>query len=399
RLPMHYNLFTLPVEDEPVAGQHTWLETGFRLTDSLISWCARNEMYVILDLHAAPGGQGYESAISDYNPDKPSLWQSAANKDKTIALWRRLAERYADEPWIGGYDLINEPNWELPGNAALRNLYEDITAAIRTVDDRHIIFIEGNWFANDFTGLTPPWDDNMVYSPHKYWSFNNAASIQWVLSVRDEHQVPLYFGEWGENSNTWFRDVVMLFADHQLSWACWPMKKIESIAGPLSITKSAGYQSLLDYWNGQGPAPSADEAFDILMQLAEDTKLERCVYQCDVIDAMFRQTVDPSSRAFRPWSIPGVIYASDFDLGPHEVAYFDRDVANYQVSTGNYTAWNQGWQYRNDGVDLETCTDNINSNGYNLGWLEDGEWLQYSISVAQDAVYDVQLRVASEQGG
>jgi aryl-phospho-beta-D-glucosidase BglC (GH1 family) len=58
RLPMHYNLYTLPVEEEPVAGQNTWLEKGFVMTDSLISWCKANQMYVILDLHAAPGGQG-----------------------------------------------------------------------------------------------------------------------------------------------------------------------------------------------------------------------------------------------------------------------------------------------------------------------------------------------------
>ena len=36
-------------------------------------------------------------------------------------------------------------------------------------DDKHIIIIEGNDYANNFTGLTPPWDDNMVYSFHKYY--------------------------------------------------------------------------------------------------------------------------------------------------------------------------------------------------------------------------------------
>jgi len=66
RLPMHYNLYTLPIEDEPVEGENTWLERGFAMTDSLLSWCEDNEMYVILDLHAAPGGQGYDMAISDY---------------------------------------------------------------------------------------------------------------------------------------------------------------------------------------------------------------------------------------------------------------------------------------------------------------------------------------------
>jgi len=46
RLPMHYNLFTLPIEEEPVAGQNTWKETGFDLIDNLLEWCAPYNMYV-----------------------------------------------------------------------------------------------------------------------------------------------------------------------------------------------------------------------------------------------------------------------------------------------------------------------------------------------------------------
>jgi hypothetical protein len=399
RLPMHYNLFTLPIEDEPIPGEQTWLNTGFELTDSLISWCAQNEMYVILDLHAAPGGQGYESSISDYDPEKPSLWESDLNKEKTVMLWKRLAERYADEQWVGGYDLLNEPNWNLANNSALRDLYVEITNAIRSVDNRHIIFIEGNWFANDFTGLTPPWDDNMVYSPHKYWSYNVTGSIQWVLSIRDEFNVPIYFGEWGENSNTWFREAIRLFEEHDLGWACWPLKKIESIAGPLSVVKAPEYQTLLDYWRGQGNAPSVEFARGALMGLTEDVKLENCVYQRDVIDAMFRQVKSEDVVPFRTQNIPGVVYATDFDLGPVGSAYFDVDVANYQVSTGNFTAWNEGWLYRNDGVDIQACTDLVQSNGYNVAWMNAGEWMQYDVSVALNGIYDIHLRLASNATG
>ena len=42
RLPMHYNLFTLSIQEEPVAGQNTWLSKGFEMTDSLVSWCKQN---------------------------------------------------------------------------------------------------------------------------------------------------------------------------------------------------------------------------------------------------------------------------------------------------------------------------------------------------------------------
>ena len=67
RLPMHYNLFTLPIEDEPAKGRNTWLAKGFALTDSLLEWCRANNLYLILDLHAAPGGQGKDANISDYD--------------------------------------------------------------------------------------------------------------------------------------------------------------------------------------------------------------------------------------------------------------------------------------------------------------------------------------------
>ena len=395
RLPMHYKLYTLPIEDEPIAGQHTWLDTGFDLTDSLIKWCKENDMYVILDLHAAPGGQGYEQSISDYDPTKPSLWESKDNRDKTVALWKKLAERYVDEPTVAGYDLINETNWNMSGNTPLRDLLYEITDSIRKVDTRHIIFVEGNWFANDFTGLTPPWDNNMVYAPHKYWSTNDQNSIQWVLNIREQYDVPLYFGETGENSNVWFRDAARLFEDHNIGWAWWPMKKIESIAGPLSVPKSAGYQALLDYWEGNGPQPSAAAAKSALMNMAIAHRVENCDFHKDVIDALFRQVYSDEAVPYTIQNIPGVVYPSDFDMGVLNSAYYDTEVANYAVSTGSYTSWNNGWVYRNDGVDLGETTDNVNTNGYSLGWVSDNEWIQYSVNVAASAVYEVEVRVAS----
>ncbi len=398
RLPIHYNLFTLPIEEEPIEGENTWLDKGFELTDQLIEWCKENEMYVIIDMHAAPGGQGYDQAISDYDPTKPSIWESVPNRHKAVALWQRIAERYADEPWVAGYDLLNEPNWNTSGTV-LRTLYKNMTDSIRVVDDKHIIFIEGNWFANDFTGLTPPWDDNMVYSPHKYWSVNDQASIQWVLDMREEYNVPLYLGESGENSNTWFRDAIHLLEEHNIGWAWWPMKKVESVAGPLSVEKTADYQALLDYWNDGGTAPSEEFAFETLMDLTEKLKTENCRFQPDVIDAMFRQVSSNETVPFNVQEIPGTVYCSDYDMGIVGEAYFDTDLANYSVTTGNYTSWNTGWAYRNDGVDIEVSTDVINTNGYTVGWTAAGEWMQYSVNVQEASLYDVELRFAGGQSG
>ena len=402
RLPMHYNLYTLPIEEEPIAGEQTWLDEGFARTDSLISWCKARGMYVILDLHAAPGGQGDDIAISDRDLSKPSLWDSEANKDKTVALWRRLAERYADEPTVAGYDLINEINYDLPGNVAIRNLYGRITDTIRQVDRRHILFIEGNGFANDFTGLTPPWDDNMAYSPHKYWNYNNQGSVQWMLDLGAEHNVPIYLGETGENSNVWFHDAAKLLEDNNIGFAWWPWKKIDDIAGPVSIELNDGYQALLDYWSGNGPKPSAAEGINALAQLTEDALLENADFQQDVTHALLTQTQEEGATV--PYliaqSIPGAVLSTDYDMGGLDNAYFDTQVANYRISTGgDYTPWNNGFQYRNDGVDIERSQDTELTNGYNVGWTDDGEWLQYTVDVAEDGLYDVTVRTASGGGG
>ncbi len=400
RLPMHYNLYTLPVEEEPVAGRQTWLDTGIALTDSLIAWCKTRDMYVVLDLHAAPGGQGDDVNISDRDVDKPSLWESPANRAKTVALWKHLAEYYADEPTVAGYDIINETNYELgPENAALRELMEEITDSIRSVDQQHIIFIEGNGFANNFTGLTPPWDDNLVYSPHKYWNYNTEEALDFALTLRDSTDAPLYLGETGENSNVWFRNAVMLFDRVDMGWAWWPWKKIDNITGPVSVTLNPGYQALLDYWSGEGPRPAAEAATAALMQLTEDLKLENARYQPDVTDALFRQTETTDTRPWTERKLPGVIYAEDFDLGPLNYAYMDRDTGNYWVATGERTRWNSGGTYRNDAVDIAASEDTELTQGYYVGWTEPGEWMQYTVEVPDAGTFDVEVRVASNTTG
>src|SRR5690606_13364498 len=115
------------------------------MTDGLLAWCKANEMYLILDLHAALGGQGHDLNITDRNPEKPLFWESEANRVKTIALWRKLAERYAEEEWIGGYDVLNETNWGFEDpedklgvdetkNEPLKKFLVDVTKVIREVD-------------------------------------------------------------------------------------------------------------------------------------------------------------------------------------------------------------------------------------------------------------------------
>lgn len=408
RLPMHYNLFTLPVEQEPVPGQNTWLTKGFELTDSLISWCSANHIYVILDLHATPGGQGNDIAIADRNPSKPSLWQSEANRQKTIALWTKLAERYAGNTWVGGYDLINETNWGFTdstdkngcaesSNAPLRELLMNITKAIRGVDKNHLIFIEGNCWANNYNGIFPLWDNNMAISFHKYWNYTDKASIQKFLDYREQYNVPLWLGESGENSNTWFRNAIELLEKNDIGWSWWPLKKLGG-NNPFQIKMNDGYKQVISYWRGKGERPSVEAAFDALMQLANNTRTENTIYHRDVVDAMFRQQRSVAAIPFQNYLLDHqlTLYAVNYDLGANGYAYYDMDTANYRVVTGKYAAGNRGGQYRNDGVDIESCND-TESNGYQVVNTEKGEWLQYTINVKKAGNYQVGFRIASPE--
>jgi len=387
RLPMHYNLFATNTNPP------TFLNTGFDIIDSLLSWCEQNEIYLILDMHAAPGGQSDEP-ISDYNPANPSLWESESNKDLLVMIWRKIAERYKDKTWIGGYDLINEPKWDLqPNNQPLRNLYIRLTDTIRTVDNNHILFIEGNWFATDFGGLTPPWDENMAYSFHKYWNGNSQSSIQYLVDLRNSTNIPLWLGETGENSNQWFVECIELMKTNNIGWAWWPHKKISSISGPLSIPLLPAYQSLLNYWTNGGTPPSSSTAFAALMAQANVMKIEQCKYNKDVIDAMFRQVNNTEVIPYANNQIPGIVHAVNYDMGRYLSAYSDVDYQN----TGN-GAYNSGYSYRNDGVDIQACNDPF-SNGYNVGWTQTGEWLKYSVNIASSGTYNVLVNVSAPNTG
>ena len=407
RLPMHYNLYTLPAEQERVAGQHTWLDKGFRITDSLLSWCKANDMYLILDLHAAPGGQGNDVNISDRDTTQPSLWQSEANKQKTIALWKKLAQRYANEPWMGAYDIINEPNWgfEDPANdknglkekknEPLKKLMMDITKAIREADKKHIIIIEGNGWGNNYNGILPPWDENMVLSFHKYWNYNNQASIQHILDTREKYNVPVWIGETGENSNVWFTEAIQLMETNNIGWAWWPLKKLGN-NNPMQIKSNPDYEKLLAYWSEKGPKPTEHEAYAGLMQLASSTKLENTIIKRDVIDALFRQPFSNTSIPYKPNVITDetVISAADYDLGRNGKAYFDTDTADYHVSGGS-RGGNRGRVYRNDGVDIRK--DSSEQGGYYVSDTEAGEWIQYTIYVSKKSSYTVTFEVASKK--
>jgi hypothetical protein len=103
--------------------------------------------------------------------------------------------------------------------------------------------------------------------------------------------------------------------------------------------------------------------------------------------------VDNSTIPFSENIIPGTIYATNYDMGQFGYAYSDADFQNINGST-----YNSGWSYRNDGVDIEACND-FSSNGYNVGWISSGEWLNFTIDVTQTGLYDILFNIAAQNAG
>ncbi|MDZ7372837.1 MAG: cellulase family glycosylhydrolase [candidate division KSB1 bacterium] len=389
RLPFHYALLTPP--DQP----GVYLEEGFQLLDRVVEWCRKYHLYLILDMHCAPGGQNKENH-SDSDGIEARLWTDPSNQDRVVDIWRRIAERYAQEEWIGGYDLLNEP--VLPSGHStteLRLLYMRITQAIREVDPNHMVFIEGNWYATDFSNLTPPFDVNLCYSFHKYWNEPTLPTIQYLLDIRRRYHTPLWLGESGENSNPWFGTCIRLMEQNKIGWCWWTHKKFQTLTSPFSAPITAEYQRVLDYWNGRAARPDAELARRALFGMAEQLKLENCVYHPDVVDALLRPGFTTEPVPYSEHRLPGRLLAVEYDMGNEGVAYHDTDYWKTKGLTSG-EQWNRGSVFRNDGVDIEASGD-TEGNGYSVGWIEAGEWLKFTVQVDVEGTYTVRLRVASPQ--
>ena len=152
------------LEDERTPGK--FKSAGWQWLDRNVAWARRHGVYLILNLHVPPGG--YQS-----NGGGAALWEQSPVQDRLVALWRAIAERYADEPIIAGYDILNEPC--VPhARAEWQALAGRIGRAIRAVDRRHIIIVErvnavaGQWKNDEDMNFVMIDDPNVVYTFHFY---------------------------------------------------------------------------------------------------------------------------------------------------------------------------------------------------------------------------------------
>ncbi|PCL92542.1 glycoside hydrolase family 5 protein [Paenibacillus lautus] len=371
-------------------GQHppfAYHEGHLRLIDRVIDWCRTYSLYVILDLHGAPGGQTGAN-IDDSERDLPELFTDRLNAERTVALWRMLAERYKDEWIVAGYDLLNEPlpDWFSEYNDRVMPLYKEITAAIREVDKRHMIILEGVHWSTDWSIFDDKFDDNLMLQFHKYWNNPDTESIQKYIDLREEWNVPIFMGEGGENNPQWYTGAFRMFEDHNISWNFWTWKKMNTRNSPFSIRMPEGWDKLTGYLEG-GAKPSPAEAEAILGEYLDRLPLEACDAYPNVARSLLRRL---------PIQIPAEFYG------------YRGEGVSYHVETK--ASQDIGFRI-SDGVPMRMMTGKAEKPSYasegGKPWAEDnlvcvqlreGDWLAYDALCAGAGIFHLDVRALIPEG-
>ena len=290
RISFNWRLFATEAEPRMLEG------VGYRCLDRVVDWCKAEGLYVILDMHGAPGGQTGDNIDDSWG--YPFLFESPESQELTIAIWEKLARRYADQPIVVGYDLLNEPiathfDRELL-NPRLEPLYKRIVAAIRRHDENHIVFLGGAQWNTNFSMFGPPFDDKLAYTFHRYWEQVTPDLIREYLEFGERHNVPLWMGESGENTYEWIAAFRELLEAHDIGWCFWTYKRLDTDRSVVSIPRTPEWDAVVAFAEhprstfqqvreNRPPREVADKA---LSDYLENIRFEHCTINEGYLSAL-----------------------------------------------------------------------------------------------------------------
>lgn len=267
RIPVNYRHFES--DDRPFE----LLEEGFRRLDRVIDLLAAQGIYSIIDLHALPGRQNQH-----WHSDNPThiaeFWNHPHFQDRVVHLWEALAERYKDRPEVAGYNPINEPSD--PSGERLLPFYERLEKAVRAIDPRHVLFLDGNKYSTDFSAFDRRAEPlpNTVYTAHDYalpgitsateypgitrGEYFDRSVVEQTFLRRTEYMrrtgTPIWIGEFGpvysqdRSQDPWryqlLRDQLEIYREHGASWALWTYKDI-GLQGLVYAAPDSPYRELI----------------------------------------------------------------------------------------------------------------------------------------------------------
>jgi aryl-phospho-beta-D-glucosidase BglC (GH1 family) len=212
-----------------------------------VQWAKKDQIYIIIDLHCAPGGQTGTNIDDSYG--YPWLYLSPEAQKQTTEIWRRIAARYSREPIVLGYDLLNEPIPHYPQlrrfDGDLEPLYRVIATAIRQVDNNHVLILGGAQWDGNFKVFGKPFDKNVMYTFHKYWTATDVTVIREYLEFRDKYKVPIWLGESGENNDQWIAAFVKTLEENHVGWCFWPYKKMYATSSVVTFDQPIHWDAVI----------------------------------------------------------------------------------------------------------------------------------------------------------
>lgn len=286
RIPFNYRLLEEQWNRPGLPGQVP--PSGIEYLKQVVKWFADLKIYVILDMHAVPGAQN-----QDWHSDSDGtahFFKKEEHRQHYLKLWDQLSQTFKNEEWVAGYDVMNEPVTEDP--ETLRQVYKDVIKVIRKNGDKHIIFLEGNYWAQQVDFMEDLLQENVTFSVHFYeptfFTFNQYPNLTYPGRVKGEQwnksriakylkrytrfKTPIYVGEFGIASRcphckkeyAWVRDILKIFKDYGFHWTYWTYKSVGGMNYP------DGLFQLFDQTGIIGRETEHPGMDNILLKLKED---------------------------------------------------------------------------------------------------------------------------------
>ncbi|UCG35012.1 MAG: cellulase family glycosylhydrolase [Candidatus Omnitrophota bacterium] len=281
RVPFNFRL----IEKAPFC----YSNTGLLYLERALNWAEKYNLKVILDLHAAPGAQN-----CDWHGDSAGralLWERRSYQDRTYVLWEKIVDRFKDKSALLGYDILNEPVLGKKSTTILKRFYKEAIKRIRAIDKNHLIFIEGDNWAQRIDFLKDLIADKISVSTHTYqplsYAFNftpflkfpgRIDGVLWdegriyrylehYYKFSSKYKVRIFVGEFGINWRggfwgelNWIKAILKAFKDFGFDYTYWTYKAVAQNCFPDGLYQ---YISDSEYINRPGPEYGWDNYFSL----------------------------------------------------------------------------------------------------------------------------------------
>ena len=411
--------------------------------EEVVDWALSRDFFVIINAH-------HEDWLKQNYDD-------AGLRERFDSIWRQVAEHFRDKSERLLFEIINEPYGM--NKEQVDDLNARILSIIRESNPTRIVIFSGHEWANaeQLVQAAIPEDDYLMAYYHSYdpWNFAGLgigtwgtetdrdaveAKFQMVANWSAEHGVPVMISEFGAVRATPFNDRMAFYAayvdgavDHGMAFMVWddggdfglydrdgrtwseekdilihgypdsPSRlafttTVDTLVTLTWVNRVQGITSLIVERRSEGGVfASVAELPGDATTFSDTTAEGGQTYQYRVIahDARgldrysypIRTTVTPTARSgypAGPHPLPGAVEAENFDEGGEGLTYHDTDPENVPG------AYRPGV-----GVDIAARDDG----GYQITNIASGEWLEYTVDVAQAGLYEATVYVASVGGG